>query len=53
MIPRTLAYRLELLTNLRDTLVHDASEMNHDLLYEHIQRRLEDLEEFASLIEKK
>lgn len=53
MIPRTLAYRLELLTDLRDTLVHDAGEMNHDLLYEHIQRRLEDLEEFASLIEKK
>lgn len=53
MIPRTLAYRLELLTNLRDTLVHDASEMNHDLLYEHIQQRLGDLEEFANLIEKK
>jgi uncharacterized protein YutE (UPF0331/DUF86 family)/predicted nucleotidyltransferase len=53
MIPRTLAYRLELLTNLRDTLVRDASEMNHDLLYEHIQQRLGDLEEFANLIEKK
>ena len=53
MIPRTLAYRLELLTNLRDTLVHDANEMNHDLLYEHIQQRLGDLDEFANLIEKK
>jgi len=27
--------------------------MNHDLLYEHIQQRLGDLDEFANLIEKK
>lgn len=53
IIPRTLAYRLELLTNLRDTLVHDPSELNHDILYDHIQQRLGDLEEFASNIEKK
>jgi uncharacterized protein YutE (UPF0331/DUF86 family) len=53
LIPRTLAYRLELLTNLRDTLVHDASNINHDLLYDHIQQRLEDLDNFVEIIEKK
>jgi uncharacterized protein YutE (UPF0331/DUF86 family)/predicted nucleotidyltransferase len=53
LIPRTLAYRLELLINLRDTLVHDASNTNHDLLYEHIQHRLEDLDTFIETIEKK
>src|SRR5213082_827395 len=53
IIPRTLAYRLELLTNLRDTLVHEASNVNHDLLYDHIQQRLEDLDNFVAIIEKK
>src|SRR5207245_7237207 len=38
IIPKSLAYRLELSTNLRDTLVHDSSALNHDLLYEHIQQ---------------
>jgi uncharacterized protein YutE (UPF0331/DUF86 family)/predicted nucleotidyltransferase len=53
LIPRTLAYRLELLTNLRDILVHEASNVNHDLLYDHIQQRLEDLDNFVAIIEKK
>jgi uncharacterized protein YutE (UPF0331/DUF86 family)/predicted nucleotidyltransferase len=53
LIPRPLAYRLELLTNLRDTLVHEPGSLNHELLYEHIQQRLGDLEEFARVIEER
>ncbi len=53
IIPQPLAYRLEVLTNLRDALVHDPSTLNHDLLYDHIQQRLGDLEVFASTIEEK
>lgn len=53
IIPHPLAYRLEILTNLRDSLVHDANTLNHELLYDHIQQRLTDLEEFADAIEKK
>ncbi len=53
LIPRPLAYRLEVLTNLRDTLVHDADTLDRDLLYDHIQQRLGDLEEFACAIEQK
>ncbi|WP_165423722.1 type VII toxin-antitoxin system HepT family RNase toxin [Ktedonosporobacter rubrisoli] len=53
LIPRSLAYRLELLTNLRDALVHDPSSLDHDMLYEHIQQRLQDLEEFSDCIEKR
>jgi uncharacterized protein YutE (UPF0331/DUF86 family)/predicted nucleotidyltransferase len=53
IIPQTLAYRLEILTNLRDTLVHDPNTLNRDLLYDHIQNRLGDLEAFASTVEEK
>jgi uncharacterized protein YutE (UPF0331/DUF86 family)/predicted nucleotidyltransferase len=53
LIPRPLAYRLEVLTNLRDPLVHDSSTLNRDLLYDHITQRLGDLEEFAHAIEQK
>ncbi len=53
IIPRTLAYRLEILTNLRDTLVHDANELDHDLLYDHLQQRLSDLDTFVEIIEEK
>ena len=53
IVSQPLAYRLEVLTNLRDALVHDASTLNHDLLYDHIQQRLGDLEAFASTIEEK
>src|SRR5258707_666371 len=42
IIPRPLAYRLELLVNLRDALVHEPGTLNHDLLYEHIQHRTGD-----------
>ncbi|HEX7737920.1 MAG TPA: HepT-like ribonuclease domain-containing protein [Ktedonobacteraceae bacterium] len=51
LIPRTLAYRLELLVNLRDILVHEPGTLNHELLYEHIQQRVDDLEDFARTVE--
>ena len=53
IIPNSLAYRLEVLTNLRDTLVHDSSTLNHDLLYDYIQQRIEDFEAFANVVEEK
>lgn len=53
IIPNTLSYRLEILTNLRDALVRDPSTLNRDLLYDHIQQRLDDLEAFASAVEEK
>lgn len=53
LIPRQLSYRLEVLTNLRDALVHDPGSLNPDLLYEHIQQRLEDFETFAAAVEEK
>jgi uncharacterized protein YutE (UPF0331/DUF86 family) len=48
-----MAYRLEILTNLRDALVHDPSTLNRDLLYDYIQHRLGDLEAFATTVEEK
>ena len=53
IIPQALAYRLEVLTNLRDGLVHDAGALNRDFLYDHIQQRLEDFEAFAAAVEEK
>lgn len=53
IIPQTLAYRLEILINLRDALVHDPGTLSHDLLYDHIQQRLDDLQTFADAIEGK
>jgi uncharacterized protein YutE (UPF0331/DUF86 family)/predicted nucleotidyltransferase len=53
IIPRSLAYRLENLTNLRDKLVHEPDKLDHETLYESIQHHLEDLEEFATTIEQK
>jgi uncharacterized protein YutE (UPF0331/DUF86 family)/predicted nucleotidyltransferase len=53
IIPNPLAYRLEVLTNLRDVLVHDSSKLNHDLLYDYIQQRIDDLEVFAETVEER
>jgi len=53
IIPQSMAYRLEILTNLRDALVHDPSTLNRDLLYDYIQHRLGDLEAFATTVEEK
>ncbi|HEY3993614.1 MAG TPA: HepT-like ribonuclease domain-containing protein [Ktedonobacteraceae bacterium] len=52
IIPRTLAYRLELLINLRDVLVHEPGTLDHELLYEHVQRA-NDLEAFALAVEER
>lgn len=52
-IPRTLSYRLEVLINLRDTLVHEPDKLNHDLLYDYIQHNISDFLEFADAIEQK
>lgn len=53
LIPRPLAYRLEISVNLRDTLVHEPGTLDHELLYEHIQQHVGDLEAFALAIEEK
>ena len=53
LIPHPLAYRLEVLTDLRDALVHDPGTLNRDLLYDHIQQRLGDLETFANTGEER
>lgn len=54
IIPHPMAYRLEILTNLRDALVHDPNTLNHDLLYDSIhQQHLDDLEGFADAVRDK
>jgi uncharacterized protein YutE (UPF0331/DUF86 family)/predicted nucleotidyltransferase len=53
IIPHSMAYRLEILTNLRDSLVHDPTTLSRDLLYDHIQQRLGDLEAFADTVDEK
>ncbi len=53
IIPQALAYRLEVLTNLRDSLLHDPSMLNRDVLYDHIQQRIDDLKLFADTVEEK
>jgi len=53
IIPQALAYRLEVLTNLRDSLIHDPSTLNRDVLYDHIQQRIDDLKLFADTVEEK
>ena len=53
IIPQALAYRLEVLTNLRDSLLHDPSTLNRDVLYDHIQQRIDDLKLFVDTVEEK
>ena len=53
IIPQALAYRLEVLTNLRDSLLHDPSTLNRDVLYDHVQQRIGDLKLFADTVEEK
>ena len=50
LLPRALAYRLEVLTDLREALLCDPGTLSRDVLYEHIQHRLADLEGFANAI---
>lgn len=53
IIPRVLAFRLEVLINLRDALVYEPGTLDHDLLYEHIQQRIGDLDDFAQAVEER
>ena len=53
ILPRSLAYRLEVLTDLRDALLCDPGTLSRDVLYEHVQYRLSDLEAFADTIDEK
>src|ERR1051326_4797433 len=53
IIPQALSYRLEVLINLRDSLVHDPSTLDRDMLYDHIQQRIDDLKLFADTVEEK
>ena len=53
IISQPLSYRLEILTNLREALVYDSGTLEHELLYDHVQQRLGDLEAFATAIEEK
>lgn len=53
IIPQPLAYRLEILTNLRDMLVHDPGALNRELLYDSIGARLTDMKSFVEVVEEK
>jgi uncharacterized protein YutE (UPF0331/DUF86 family)/phage pi2 protein 07 len=53
LLPRSLAYRLENLVNLRDDLVHTPEAINHEYIYESIQQRLPDLIAFADTMEQR
>ena len=53
IIPRSVAYRLEVLTDLRDALLCDPGTLSRDVLFEHVQYRLIDLEAFADAIDEK
>ncbi len=52
LIARPLAYRLEVLTNLRDTLLYEPDTLDHTLLYDHLKHHLVDLDAFAAEMEK-
>lgn len=52
LIPRPLAYRLEVLTNLRDTLLYEPDTLDHTLLYDHLKHHLADLDTFTAEMEK-
>jgi uncharacterized protein YutE (UPF0331/DUF86 family)/predicted nucleotidyltransferase len=53
IIPHILAYRLEVLTDLRDALVHDPTLLDLDMLYDTIQKRLDDFTTFVNAVEEK
>jgi uncharacterized protein YutE (UPF0331/DUF86 family)/predicted nucleotidyltransferase len=53
IIPSLLAYRLEMLVNMREALVRDAEALNRAALYDYIHHHLQDLYDFSTAIEKK
>ena len=52
LIPRPLAYRLEILTNLRDALLYEPETLDHARLHADLPQRLGDLEAFAAEMQK-
>lgn len=52
LISKTLVYRLEVLTNLRDSLLQGTDMTDRDVLYDHLHHRLDDLDTFADTIGK-
>ena len=53
IIPQPLSYRLEVLINLRNDLVHNPDALNHDVLYDYMQHHFDDLASFVDCIEKR
>jgi len=53
LLPRPLSYRLEILVNLRDDLVHMPEAINHEQIYDIMQQRLQDLVAFADTMEQR
>jgi uncharacterized protein YutE (UPF0331/DUF86 family) len=53
IITRTLAYRLEVLINMRDDLVHKPEAINHEYLYTLLQQHIPDLVSFANTIDQR
>lgn len=53
LVPRALAYRLEVLTNLRDGLIHDPASLDREEIYTYLQQRVEDFSEFVAVIESR
>jgi uncharacterized protein YutE (UPF0331/DUF86 family)/predicted nucleotidyltransferase len=51
MIPRELAYRLELLVNQREALLYEPEKLDLDALHSYLSTRLGDLEELAGALE--
>ena len=50
LISKTLVYRLEVLINLRDTLLQGQEVLDRDVLYDHLHHRLDDVTTFADTI---
>ncbi len=50
LIPKTLVYRLEVLVNLRDTLLQGQEVLDRDILYDHLHHRLDDVTTFADTV---
>ena len=51
ILAKPLAYRLEVLVNLRDALLHNTDTFDRDVLYDYLYTRLDDLDTFADKME--
>ena len=50
LLSKTLVYRLEVLTNVRASLLSSTETLDRHVLYDHLQHRLDDLEAFAQTV---